>query len=97
MPGYVIAEVDVHDPERYEEYRRMASAAVAEFGGRFVVRGGPAELLEGQPEPKRIVVLEFESTARAKEWYESEAYRPALELRQSISTGRFLLVEGYEG
>jgi uncharacterized protein (DUF1330 family) len=94
MAGYVIADVDVHDPEAYEEYRKLVPATLEPFGGRFVVRGGKAETLEGSWVPNRIVVLEFPSVERARAWYESEEYRAAKAIRQRHSTGSLLLVEG---
>lgn len=68
MAGYVIVEIDVTDPVEYEEYKKQAAAAVAQHGGKYIVRGGAIEMLEGDWKPKRIVVLEFPSTQRAKEW-----------------------------
>ena len=94
MAGYVIADVDVQDPDAYEEYKRLVPATVERFGGRFVVRGGPVEVLEGPWEPQRIVVLEFPSVERARAWYESEEYREAKALRQRTSAGSLLLVDG---
>lgn len=94
MAAYVIVEIEVHDPIRYEEYRRMAGESLKTFGGRFVVRGGRAERLEGEGDPKRVVVLEFESLERARAWHSSDAYRPARALRQEVATARMILVEG---
>ena len=68
MAAYVIVEVSVHDPVAYEDYKKLTPAAVAAFDGRFVVRGGQAETLEGEWQAERIVVLEFPTVARAKEW-----------------------------
>jgi uncharacterized protein (DUF1330 family) len=84
----------VTDPAAYEPYRPLAAASVARFGGRFVVRGGKVDLLEGQPEPERIVVAEFPDAAAARRWYQSEEYQKALKIRQSASRGRVFLVEG---
>ena len=94
MSGYVIVEVDVKDPEAYQEYKRLAEQAVAAFGGRFLVRGGRTETLEGDWEPKRIVILEFESMERAKEWWHSEMYSTAKEIRYRTATSRLIVVEG---
>ena len=94
MPAYIIAEVEVTNPAGYEAYRPLAGASVAQYGGKFVVRGGKAELIEGSKEPARIVVIEFADTAAAKRWYNSPEYQEALKIRLANSTGRGLLVEG---
>lgn len=96
MPAYVIVEVDIHDPDAYSQYRTLSGPAVAAHGGRFLVRGGPAELLEGSDEPKRIVVLEFDSMDAARRWYDSPEYREARAAREGAATARFVLVEGVE-
>ncbi len=94
MPAYVIADVQVTDPAAYEPYRPLAAASIARFGGRFIVRGGKADLLEGEPPPERIVVIEFPDAEAAGRWYHSEEYQSALKIRQSASRGRLILVEG---
>jgi uncharacterized protein (DUF1330 family) len=95
MPrAYVIADVEVTDPETYERYKAGTPGSIAEFGGRFVVRGGNPEELEGGWDTERIVVLEFPSLERARAWYASEGYQTLKEIRQSASRGRFVLVEG---
>ena len=94
MPAYVIAEVDVTNPAGYESYRPLAGASIAQYGGKFLVRGGTAELLEGSPDPARIVVIEFADAAAAKRWYDSPEYQAALKIRLANSRGRVLLVEG---
>jgi uncharacterized protein (DUF1330 family) len=94
MSAYVVVEVQVTDPVRYEDYKKMVPPTIAQYGGKFLVRGGAVETLEGGWAPKRIVVLEFPSVARAKEWYESVEYRPARDLRQQTSRGKMILVEG---
>ncbi len=94
MPAYILAEVEVTNPAGYESYRPLAGASVAQYGGKFVVRGGKAELIEGSKEPARIVVIEFPDTAAAKRWYNSPEYQEALKIRLANSTGRVLLVEG---
>jgi uncharacterized protein (DUF1330 family) len=94
MPSYVIAEVEVTDPAGYEPYRPLAAASIARFGGRFIARGGAAELLEGQGEPRRVVIIEFADMAAARRWYRSEEYQSALKIRQAASRGRLILVEG---
>jgi len=94
MPAFILAEVEVTNPVGYEGYRPLAGASVAQYGGKFVIRGGKAELIEGSKEPARIVVIEFPDTAAAKRWYNSPEYQEALKIRLANSTGRVLLVEG---
>jgi uncharacterized protein (DUF1330 family) len=94
MPAYVIADVKVTNSAGYEPYRPLAAASIARFGGRFVVRGGQAELLEGAGAPERIVVIEFPDADTARRWYNSDEYQQALKIRQANSTGRLILVEG---
>ncbi len=94
MPAYVIADVRVSDPAGYEPYRPLAAASIARFGGRFVVRGGAADLLEGAPAPQRVVVIEFPDADTARRWYYSDEYQQALKIRQANSTGRVILVDG---
>ncbi|MCC6419222.1 MAG: DUF1330 domain-containing protein [Gemmataceae bacterium] len=94
MAGYIIAEVNVTDPVRYEEYRKQVLATVEAYGGAFRVRGGRSEGLEGTPPAGRLVVLEFPTYEQAKAWYESPEYAGPKALRQATSDGRVLLVEG---
>lgn len=94
MPAYVIAHIDVKDPTRYEDYKRMSPISIEKFGGRFIARGGKSESLEGTWQPKRIVLIEFPSVERAREWWASDDYAPAKALRQATSTGDLVVVEG---
>ncbi len=94
MPAYIIAAVEVTDAVGFDEYRRMAGPIVAAFGGKFVVRGGKVETLEGDWIANRLVVIEFESVERAKEWWASDEYRAAKELRQRTTKSKLLIVEG---
>lgn len=94
MDGFVIAEIEVKDAEAYEEYKRQVAPTVEAFGGTYVVRGGSAEALEGGWEPRRIVVLRFESPERAREWYGSEMYEGPKKIRQAAARSRLILVEG---
>lgn len=94
MSAYVIVEIDVHDPQLYEEYKKLTPGSLVLFGGKFVVRGGQADALEGDWQPKRIVVLEFPSVAKAKEWWDSDTYRHARGIRQRASHTRMIVVEG---
>ncbi len=94
MAAYVIADVEVRDPEAYARYRRVVGPTIEAYGGRFLARGGAAETLEGDWIPNRIVILEFDSLERAKRWWSSEEYREPKALRQSVSVGRLIVVEG---
>ncbi|MCW3000728.1 MAG: hypothetical protein JWQ20_26 [Conexibacter sp.] len=95
MPAYILVDVDVHDPERYQDYRRAPSTA-GDHGGRFVVRGGAAEVLEGDCTPNRIAVLEFPDMASARAWYSSEAYQAKAKIRHEAAVSTMILVEGLE-
>jgi uncharacterized protein (DUF1330 family) len=94
MPAYVIVEVEVTDPELYERYRAATPATIAAAGGRFLVRGGELTVLEGDWQPPRLVVLEFEDLAAAERWYESEAYQAAKQLREGGASMRMIAVQG---
>jgi uncharacterized protein (DUF1330 family) len=94
MPAYLIAEIDVHDPAAFEEYRKRVPATIAAYGGRYLVRGGNTEVVEGSWKPKRLIVLEFPSMARAREWYASADYQAVLPLRTRASAGDAIFVEG---
>jgi uncharacterized protein (DUF1330 family) len=96
MPAYVIVETDVTDPEQYDRYRAAATHAVAAAGGRYLVRGGELAVLEGDWQPSRLVVLEFEDLATARRWYQSEAYRQARKLREGAAHLRMVAVQGVE-
>lgn len=93
MPALIIAEIEIHDLAQYEDYKKLTPATIAAYDGKFVVRGAEAETLEGDWQPKRVVVLEFPSVARAKEWWNSDAYAEPKALRQRISTGKMIVVE----
>lgn len=71
MPAYLISEIEVHDAVGYEEYRKLVGASLERYGGRFIARGGRIEVLEGEWNPKRVVICVFDSIERAREWYES--------------------------
>jgi uncharacterized protein (DUF1330 family) len=94
MAAYVIADIDVQDPVRYDDYRKMVPASIAAYGGRFLARGGQVESLEGPWQPKRTVIVEFSSVERARAWWDSEEYAPAKALRRSASQGSLILLEG---
>ena len=92
-PGYFIAEIEVTDPAAMQRYGERVPDTLASFYHRYVVRGGKPQGLEGEP-PRGVVVIAFDSVARAREWYESPAYQALIPLRQSASKGRIFLVEG---
>ena len=94
MPAYLISQIDVHDPEGYEEYRRLVGASLAKYGGKFIARGGRIDVLEGTWHPKRVVICEFENLERARQWYESPEYLPAMAIRQKTSDASIIVVEG---
>lgn len=95
MPAYVIAIVtETHDEEALAEYRRLNTAAVAAAGGHFLVRGGALEVLEGDWDPRRVVVMAFDDLEAARAWYTSDAYQAARPLRLGASTSQLLIVEG---
>jgi uncharacterized protein (DUF1330 family) len=94
MAAYVIGEIEVTDPATYEEYRRQVMAVVTKYGGKFLVRGGRVETLEGGWTPRRFVALEFPSMEQAQKWYRSPEYAPLIELRKRASRGKLIIVEG---
>ena len=94
MSAYVIVEIDVVDPAGYEEYKKLAGATVKKHGGKYIVRGGAVETLEGDWKPKRIVVLEFESVHRAKEWLNCEEYREPRKMRHRTAKTKMIVLEG---
>lgn len=95
MAGYLIASIDVHDPEKFAQYRDEVAPLIAKFGGRYLIRGGELDNREGRLPMKRLVVLEFPSLAEARRFYESPEYAPLLELRASCTQSDLALVEGY--
>ena len=94
MTGYIIVDVEITNPEAYVEYRVSVSPSIEAYGGRFLVRGGAAENLEGDWIPKRVVVLEFDSVKTAKKWWASDEYREPKAQRQSASITNMIVVEG---
>ena len=94
MPAYIIVEIEVTDPVGYEEYKKQAAATVHKYDGKYIVRGGKAEILEGNWKPKRIVILEFPTVARAKEWLTCEEYREPRKLRHRTAKTNMLVIEG---
>lgn len=97
MPAaYLIAQIEVKDPARYEAYRADVPAAIAAYDGEAIVRGGAVESMEGEPPPGRVVVLKFPSMARAREFYHSDEYADLLALRLEVTDSRLFIVEGVE-
>jgi uncharacterized protein (DUF1330 family) len=94
MAAYVIADIEVTDPEGNAEYRALAGPTVAAHGGKYIVRGGTVETLEGDWHPSRFVIVEFPSMERARAWYTSPEYQEALKVRQRTANSKFILVEG---
>jgi uncharacterized protein (DUF1330 family) len=94
LAAYVIANIHVTDPQRYEAYKVQAAASIAAHGGRYLARGGKHEVLEGHWSPHRLVILEFESYERAIEWYESQEYDAPKALRAQIAVSEIVVVEG---
>ena len=94
MPAYVVVQVAIEDPATYERYKTLAPPSIAAYGGRYVVRGGTSEILEGTWRPPRLVILEFPDLAHARAWWGSPEYAPAKALRQSCARTEMLLIEG---
>ena len=94
MKGYIIVDIQITDPDRYSDYKKLTPGSLVPYDGRFLVRGGETETLEGGWNPGRMVVLEFPTVEKAREWWSSDGYAPAKALRQSASITRMVLVEG---
>ena len=94
MTAYVIVDIEVLDPVGYEEYKKLAPAAVELYGGKYIARGGKTETLEGEWSPKRLVILEFENSEQAKKWWDSDEYRDARTMRQKTTNSQMVVIEG---
>ena len=94
MTAYVIAEIDVRDADLYREYGALVPATLTPYGGRFIVRGGHCETLDGGWQPPRMVVLEFPTAEQARSWYTCPEYVALMEMRKRASAGKLILVEG---
>jgi uncharacterized protein (DUF1330 family) len=94
MSAYVIVQVEVRDPSRYEDYKKMVPPSLEKFGGRFVVRGGKTHTLEGGWSPKRLVIVEFPSVEQAKAWWASPEYAEARDLRWATADSQMIVAEG---
>lgn len=96
MKAYIIVDVTITDPTRYEGYKKLTGPSLAPYEGKFIVRGGQRETLEGTWESGRTVVIEFPSLEKAKAWWSSDGYAPAKAIRQSASITNMIVIEGYE-
>ena len=94
MPAYLISDVTVRDAAAFETYRTLAAASIRAFGGRYLVRGGEVDVLEGQHRPSALVIVEFPDTGTAKRWYASPEYAAALEVRDQALVRSLILVDG---
>jgi uncharacterized protein (DUF1330 family) len=94
MSALIIVDIEVTDPVRYEDYKRLASAAIAAYDGRYLVRGGASEVLDGEWTPRRLVVLQFDSVEKAKAWRTSPEYAEAKEVREGCARVNMVVVEG---
>jgi uncharacterized protein (DUF1330 family) len=94
MAAYVVVNITIHDPVRYEEYRRLATPTVSAYDGRYVARGGVVDVREGGWRPSRLVILEFPNVERATAWWESPEYAPAKAIRQSCADTQLVITEG---
>ena len=94
MPAYFVAENEITNQAGMEPYRAAVAATLEQYGGRFLTRGGATELIEGGPEPKRVIILEFADKEAVKRWYNSPEYQKILPARLDNSTGRAFIVEG---
>jgi len=97
MKGYLIANIEVTDPARFEEYRQKVTTLMAEFGGRYIVRGGEVRKLEGDLVWRRLVIVEFPTLDAAQRFYDSPAYQPLLNLRLASTRSDVVLAQGYSG
>ncbi len=94
MPAYVVIDIDVNDPETYEEYKKLSKPAIESCGGTYLVRGGTTEVLEGDWSPSRLVILRFETMDAARAWIDSEGYRHARDMRHRSAKTNMVAVEG---
>ena len=94
MPAYLIADVEVTDPELFAEYRELVEPTVNAFGGRYIARGGETVFLEGDRSPNRTVIIEFPSIEQARAWHDSDEYAPAKDMRFRSANSQVIIVEG---
>jgi len=96
MAAYLLARVEITDWDRYKEYTKKTPGVIAKYGGRFIVRAGDMVTLEGPEETRRVVLIEFPSYEKAKEFYHSQEYQEAKKLREGAATGQFLVIDGVD-
>lgn len=94
MSALIIVDIEVLDPIRYEDYKRLASASIAAHGGRYLARGGETEVLDGSWTPRRLVVLEFDSVEQARGWRNSPDYAEAKKVRDTCARMNMVVVQG---
>jgi len=94
MAGYIVADVEITDPEEYQRYTRQVAPTVERYDGKFLVRGGQPETIEGDWKTKRIVIIEFPSVEQAKTWYNSPEYSAIAGIRHGSTVSRIVLVHG---
>ena len=94
MSAYVIVQIDIHDPATYERYKELAPPSIAQYGGRYIARGGATATLEGEWAPSRLVILEFPSMDVARAWWASPEYAEAKAMRQAAANSEMLAVQG---
>jgi uncharacterized protein (DUF1330 family) len=94
MAGYIVADIEITDPDEYQTYSKQTQATLEPYGGKFIVRGGNAEMLEGDWEPKRLVIIEFPSVEQATAWYNSPGYLSIVGIRHHSAVSRIFLVQG---
>lgn len=95
MPAYVIVDVTIHNHDLYEEYKKLTPKSIADYGGKFIVRGPQTEVLEGDWQPNRLVILEFPSVERAKQWWDSPGYTTAKAIRQQAAHTNMIIADGF--
>jgi uncharacterized protein (DUF1330 family) len=94
MAAYLVVDIDVTNPAQFEEYKKLAPAAIAKYGGRYLIRGGAYEALEGDWKPQRLTIVEFDSMEKAKSFYRSPEYQVAIKARAGAANFNALLVQG---
>ena len=94
MTAYIIVELEITDAACYDDYKKLVPPTLAAYGGKFIVRGGSCETLEGSWQPQRMVVLQFPSLALARQWWASDEYKTAKAMRQRSANSRMIVVEG---